>query len=571
MTKTLFFTLGLLLLITGLLSAQGAQSTFNEAFSAYEAGNYEASLRKAEETEKILGGTNSRLQSLKVLNYYEKGDQKNALLELELYFNTKPDQFSSAYSDMENLRQEIKASIKQSFENSKLELEKKREDELAALTSSYTSQKDLLAFKIAQQAGTIQALELFLSGNKSENLKLEAQKLIELEQNRLRYNSLVENGLELMSRNLPTQAKESFMEAAKIKSEPWLQERIQEAKIAIASLAYSKGLEELNSKEFANSISSFKIAYENDPTPEIHRKILEAEEEFTYQQAFENKDPRQMKIYLDTYSNGRKRYLAEIFCFENYIKLTKKSLESSNYTETEKNLKELGNLNSLEHWKVYSPIYYNLVLQQAQQLTKGKKTERKSNIHLAIAHYENLDANSGKNYNGRLGYLKWKQKEWNRPDMLYVAFKTDQSLNDVGFEFGSHNNNGLGFGLDLQLSKQLLSVESSNEFELKDLDHLKGLANLKVSKKILYPLWIYAGGGYANLVGVIPNEDKTLGSTDDENQVDTVNFIGGFNIHFKPVVFTLGASYPLLNEKQNLQLGLENNPLYITMGAGIGW
>ena len=571
MIRKILNTTGLLLLFIGTVCAQSAQSTFNDAFSSYEAGNYEESLLKAAEVETILGSTNSRIQSLKALNYYEKGDPKNALLELEIYFTTNPDVSSSAYSDMETLRKELKMNLQQSFESNRKELERKREEELAAITSSYSSQKDLLAFEIAKEAGTIQALELFLRNNKSENLRQEAQKLIELEKERIRYENLVAEGMDQMSRNLHSAARDSFLEAAKIKSDPWLQQQIHSAKANTASVAFSKGLKEFYLEDYAGSIKSFQTAMENDPNSEVQQKLQEAKEEFTFQQALARQDPGQMKVYLKTYPKGNKRYLAEIFLFEKYIALTKSSLSKKNYSETEVHLEELVSLKSLEHWPVYSPAYYELVLQQARQLTEGKRSLRKANIGLAIAHYQELDADSGEGYKSRLAFLKWRQKEWNRPDMLYFVYKTDPEFNDIGFELGSHDNSGLGLGINVQFSKQLFTGDASSEFELMDLDHLKGLANLTITKKVLYPLWLYAGGGYANLVPLIPNEDNSMEIMDEENQIHTLNFTGGVNIHFKPVVLTLGASYPIINKEQNLQLGLEEKPFYITVGAGIGW
>ena len=571
MNKNILLTAGLLLLFAGTIYAQSAQSAFNDAFSAYESGNYEESLNKTAQAENLLGTTNSKIQSLKALNYYEKGDQKNALLELELYFTTNPDINSGGYSDMLLLREELKLNLQQSFEDNRKDLERKREAELGAIAASYSDQKDRLSFDIAKEAGTIQALELFLQNNNSASLAEEARRLIDKEKERLRYENLVERGLDLLARNLPLEAKESLLQAAQIKNDPWLQQQIQEAKINTASMAYAQGLKEFYSEDYSGAIVSFKTALENNPTSKIQERLKQAEEELAFQQAQILKDPNLMKLYLQNFPDGNKRYLAEIFLFENYIASTKESLVKKSYSQTESNLEELERLKPLKHWSVYSSTYYDLVLQQARQLTEGNRSTRKANIGFAIARYQELNDVFEDRYKGKFKSLKWRQKEWNRPDMLYFTYATDPTFNDIGFELGSHDNSGIGFGINVQFSKQLFTGDISEEIELRDLDHLKGIANINFTKKILYPVWLHAGGGYANLVPLIPNEDNSMGVMDEENQIHTINFTGGVNIHLKPVVFSLGASYPILSEEQNIELGLDQNPVYLTLGAGLGW
>lgn len=571
MTRKLLYTAALALLTSGALSAQSAQSAYSDAFSSYEAGNFAESLRKAAEAEALLGGTNARLQSLKVLNYYENGDQKNALLQLELYFNTRPDQQSAAYSQMLSLREELKSALNRIFESSREQLEKKRQEELAAIGASYSAQKDQLAFNIAREAGSLQALEQFLRSSQTESLQQEARKLIELEQQRLNYNLLVTQGMDFLAQSKPAEAKAAFLKAAELQDGPWLVQQLDRARQLLAVQAYTQGLQDFYSGNYSKAVGNFRTAQENEASADTQQKLLLAEEELAYQQAFLQQDPGQMKAYLEKYPQGVKRDQAEAFLFHYYIRKTEASFTAGNHSEIEASLQELDAMKASAHWEVFSETYYQLLLRQAQQLTQGSRKQRQANIGLAIEHYETLDRESGERYRTRLGLLKWRQKEWSRPDMLFLAFKSDPSLNEMGFEFGSHNNNSIGFAINGQVSKQMLKNDLTEADNYGDLDHVVGMANFTLNKKILYPLWVYGGAGYANLMPVLPTGEPGMGMLDEENQVHTVNFQGGVTVHFKPVVFSLGASYPYLSEENKLKLGLEKNPLYITLGAGFGW
>ncbi|EMR02381.1 tetratricopeptide repeat protein [Cesiribacter andamanensis] len=104
---------------------------------------------------------------------------------------------------------------------------------------------------------------------------------------------------------------------------------------------------------------------------------------------------------------------------------------------------------------------------------------------------------------------KRKEKRFGRPDRFYMAYLHD-SLSPIGFSMGTINNRSLGFYFSVRGNEDLFT--ETDYFTVDDQGRVEGnvyedirysgtkkLGNLSgtigLTKKITYPLWVYAGAG----------------------------------------------------------------------------
>lgn len=98
-----------------------------------------------------------------------------------------------------------------------------------------------------------------------------------------------------------------------------------------------------------------------------------------------------------------------------------------------------------------------------------------------------------------------KAKRYGRPDRGYLAYVYD-SIAPIGISFGSINNRSLGMYMSLSANEDIFASTSIYKLEDGSLDGGNGVATgerttgyadavIGLTKKITYPLWLYAGGG----------------------------------------------------------------------------
>jgi outer membrane protein assembly factor BamD (BamD/ComL family) len=575
MKNIIIITVALSFLFLNKSFSQNSKILFEEAYKAYQNGSYEESIVKVTEAEKLLGGINPKIQSLKVLNYYENGDSLNALREIERYLKTNPSNYSPEYSEMLNLREELNIVVQREYKENQEKIESLKQESLNQISSEYYGQKDLVAFEIAREAGTIEALELFLLTNTSSSLKYQAEELMAAARDKLNYQELIDKGMEALEKKLPKKAEEAFLSASKIHSSKWLTEQIKSTQSYAAYLSFNRALDHIHRENWKLALEDLNHSQRLEPSEEKKAKILEVEDELEYVTAVSQRNPELVKKYLKRSSQKNKEPHAISFLFNFFIEKAEESIAAENFMETEKYLEEINALKSSAHWDIFASTCYDLVLQQAKNLTSGSKAKRKVQIARAIDYYEDLDENSGERYRTKIAYLKYKEREWNRKTMWFLEFNTDQELHEVGMAFGGHKNNALGFAFHTRFAKEILMADLSGEesFEFaNEKNNVQSVINILANKKIFYPLWLYGGAGLATMYKLDRSPTEPLVAIiNRDSEVNTINFEGGVSIHFKPIVLSIGASYPYLNADQKLKLGMENNPLYINLGAGIGW
>jgi hypothetical protein len=317
-----------------------------------------------------------------------------------------------------------------------------------------------------------------------------------------------------------------------------------------------------------SAANNFKQVVAFRSSPEAISKLRQAQDEAAYASAVQASKPESFRSYLQTYPQGLWKKAAEKFLLIHYMEAAGRSLDAHHSGEVKAYLQELRGFQSSEYWKHFKDDYYKLVLREAQFLSSGSKKQRMANIGPAISYYEELNEGSGSSYAGKLRTLKWKNKEWNRPGMGYFGFHSDATFDEVGVVFGVDKNRGIGLNVSLRAG---LPAFSAGDFAHKGKDHVKGILNMNFTKKVIYPLWIYAGAGYANFQNIQHSaSDPSRGSLGDES-IDTFNIETGVSVHLRPVYLSLGSSFPYLNAEQNAQLGFTKSPSYMNVTIGFGW
>lgn len=568
MLKRFIYTTLVGIFCFGTLTAQDHKMNFLQAYEAYEAGDYTGSIAKLDALEQSLGKTNPKIQSLKTLVYYETGDVNRALLELERYFRTSPDKTTSEYENMVALHKELQEASRAHFSSVRQKLEKQKEQELREADEAIKAEKDQFYYQVARQAGTIEAYELFLQKSSTPELDKVVKELLAEEKKNQEYETLLNEGFAHLAGGAPLQAIEKFTAASNMRASDWLTQQLNDAREYAADLAWNAGNKDLVAGRWVSAANHFKqvIAFRN--SPEAARRLAQAQDEASYEAAVKSATAEGYHSYLKKYPDAIWKKAAEKFLLHHYLEAAAQSLASHQSVDVKANLEKARAFQSSEYWTVFKNEYYRLMLHEAVYLTSGPKKQRMEGILPAIAYYEELNAGSGTSYSSRLKMLKWKNKEWNRPGMGYFAFHSDATFDEVGLVFGVDKNRGLGFNISIRTAPQALAA---NEFKHNGMQHVKGIANLNLTKKIIYPLWIYAGGGYASFQSINPlASDPSKGALGDET-VDTFNIETGVSLHLKPVYLAVGSSFPYLNAKQNAQLGFTKSPSYLNVAIGFGW
>lgn len=552
------------------LHAQSAVHMFNEAYGDYENGNYQAGLSKLSRLENELGATNAKIESLRTLLYNEQGDTRNALLSAEKYFKTKPDPRSDGYGSMRSLYDELKSIMQTDFASRKDQLEKSRKAELANVDTDKKRETDQYHYNIARSSGTIQALQLFLSKNSTRSLEDSAKYLIgqiKLEQKQER---LVNEGIKLLSDGKSREAVLKLQSAQEIKFSSAVKLIIDDAKEFSRKAAISDGNMAMLEEQWSKAVAEFKYALSVKSDSETQKSLYKATEELEYYTALRSKDPVLVSQYLQKYTNGIKRNHAETFLFEHYLAAGFSDKKEKDLSGMQANIGQLKTLKSTRNWKIFANAYYELVLDHAKLLGQAKKKIRRNNISQEIAHYEELDSESGKNYDAKISALKWKKKEWNRPGRFYLAYQTESSFTDIGLGIGYLSNSGLGFIFQARGSLQVWAANEDESFDTKGKTVQKGVINLIFTKKVIHPLFIYAGGGAAFVNRILPDPvDAGKGYVYADDELTTPNAEAGVIIAIKPITISGGVSMPYLSKKNKELLGITEYPLEIALGVGI--
>ena len=553
------------------LHAQAPTQLYNEAYSAYEDGNYIEGLEKLDRLQKALGTTNPKIQSLRTLLYNEQGDIRNALLAAEKYFKTHPDHQSDGYQSMQSLYSELKERMKNDFNSRKDELEQQRKKELSQAENDATKESDLYRFSIAKEASSMKVWNEFLSLNSTKSLDDSAKIFIARLKQQEKQQALINEGMMLLSQEEHRKALNILQQAQQLGQLSSLKKVINEASEFSRNQAIRSGNIAILESNWVKAINEFEYALNIKKDDVLLQQIDLARQELEYENAVEKNDPALVVQYLQKYPSGIKLNHAEAYLFNYYINKGFKSKNQKDLAGVSAAIISLKEMKHAKNWTVFDDSYYELLLEHAKLIGQSNKKTRIQTIATEIGDYKELNREAGGNYAGKINRLERKQREWNRPGAFYLAYRTESTFTDLGFGVGYLSNLGLGFIFEARAPLQAWSGKTGESFEIKGREYQKGVINLIFTKKIRYPLYAYAGAGAAFINKIIPdNSEPGKGYVESEfGEITTPNAEAGLIIALKPISISGGVSMPYLSNKNKEQLGITNTPLEISIGVGI--
>ncbi|GAB3839730.1 tetratricopeptide repeat protein [Hymenobacter jeollabukensis] len=574
--QTLLLTAALGLLSLAPAAAQSARSHYQQAELAYEAGKYTEALYYLGETERALGGTNARIQSLRTHTYYAQGDNVHALVELTRYFRAAgaAAQGSEAYRDMQALREELTSGNKAYFEQQKQTATQGQAQELKTLDAELAREQEELTYKVVKESGSKQALQDFLRQYPNSSHAGEATASIGAVERQVQFETLVEQGEAHHAAGRWQSALQSYEAALKLHGDSEVRGNAAEVRRLYASQLTRQGDEHAAAARWSEAVRAYERADAVLSSPELSAALRTARDEAAFAAADRSRSDEQYAAYLADFSNGR--HVPDAVAARLNLQLARaEQAQKQGQTEAvETALADVAKLGqSSVVWPAYRGRYYALLRQEATRLTSGKKAERVKQVDRAIGYYQQLDqAQPNHPYAGKLRHLQAKRKAWSHEDFGYFAYRRDLR-NEVGFDLGYNTNLSWGGFFSLRGTAQALAASiPTNGFPRRGRQYSQGFFNFNFTKKVTYPLWVYAGGGYAHFVriqdvpgypanGILPNDNPQKG--------------GGVNTEFGAIVkirwaaLSVGVSAPQFSAEKRQILGLNGNPTIVNAAIGI--
>jgi hypothetical protein len=399
--------------------AQTARDTYLAAQQAYENGNYTTAVTQLNETERLLGATNVRIEYLKAMCYYQTRDYEKCVSAADRYFAFNPAQ-GEDYQRIVQIKQQSQEQIRlaEAAQQKKLaeqEAERQRQAELARQKAAH-EQEAAAEWEKLKNSSDVSALSAFLSKYKGTKPETSAQQ---------RYND---------EKAWQDAKKENYVES-------------YEKYIAGSTLK--------NHRQEALDLLA-------ESYPRLAKKYAEEGNVETMEKMAEN--------YFKTFPKGRETdNLKKLQCDVYY----KKGMALSKNRKSTTDLRKSNEL--LEKTKTLCPGSYDVA-------SKIRASERKI-------------------------------KDLRRDDYGFFGYSGDKQT-ILGFSAGALKQQKIGWYLSGRVNVDLFNGESPDDYEINESgsitasngdwlgpsgDPKTGAANfvIGINKRIVYPVWIYAGAGFS--------------------------------------------------------------------------
>jgi tetratricopeptide (TPR) repeat protein len=278
--------------------------------------------------------------------------------------------------------------------------------------------------------------------------------------------------------------------------------------------AMKEGESKYNQGYYQSAISKFEEALsfisKDTKASSMRRK---ATEELAWQTAKNTHTIDSYKFYLSKYPLGVHKSEADDILQRSYLKIARDYVKSNDFN------------NAVDYYKTYQSAYANgpqittvnkelcdLYFAEAQKTEKGKTSY---NMSRSIELYGLArQCGDGRVDSKHLKALKRKQIRWGREDMFFWGWHADEK-NLYGFMSGSLNNRKLGMYVAARAGEGDDVFESSDTYWETDNNnslaesvskdkkftgtvyHPTLYATIGLTKKLVYPFWIYGGAGVA--------------------------------------------------------------------------
>lgn len=378
--------------------------------------------------------------------------------------------------------------------------------------------KKIAALKTDIQTGvkTDELSKTITEKSNGKNTAEDFRKLWEIDKTKIEYAL---NAIELYVE------KENYAEALVILSDPAIASDAQAKTIAaklnqkpkmVALNGYNKAMKEggesFGKDDFETAIKRFNEAlaiYPKDTKAASYKR--KAQEELAWQITQKTNTLDSYKDYLSKYPLGTHKGEADGTLQRSYLKFARDFAKSNDFTEAEKYYKLYQNSyangpNIKEVYKELSDLY----------IAEAKKSEKvKTGYGMTRAIQLNESANlyqPNRVSKQHLEKLKKNEKKWGREDIDFIGWHADEN-NMIGMMMGKLNNKKVGMYFSGRTGNDMFKTpaywktndlnsldESSDKNKKYNNAHYNQdiFATLGISKKIIYPLWIYAGAGVAS-------------------------------------------------------------------------
>ncbi|RZK26716.1 MAG: hypothetical protein EOO43_02015 [Flavobacterium sp.] len=542
--------------------AQNTKLTFEQATLAYESGNYKESLDYLNEVERLLGKPTAKVQSLKVVIYYEQDDIHNAQLALGAYFKTSPNQNSEEYQNMVVLKQELDGTLREQYRSQLQELREKENRELQKLDKNTSGQEEAYHFSTAKSINTIEAIDYFLTKYPSSVYQQEANEMRRLKYNERDFDKLVLEGDDYILNNRPNEGEKKYLEARRLKDEVLIRKRLAGVQELLLSLMINDGNSAFYESRWTDAITNYSKALQTKDDNELKVRLEKAKQELAYELVHKDGAMQAYLKYTQDYPNGLYIYEIQAKLIEKYLDKAEVMIREANTEEAKIYLQKAWSFHPSNVFTYSDQRYFELVDREAKRLTSGKKEVRMQRIGEAIRYYTMLNDHSGKDYKGKLTQVRQKQKAWSHDDFIYLAFRSNEKIDQVGVDVGGNTNTSTGGFISARGSLKALKNSGNEPFNTDGLDYYSVFVNLNLTRKIIYPVWIYAGGGYVNYIKIDAVKDQPgKGIILDENSKGegAFNIESGLLLKLRPFALSLGASFPQFSQSQKQLLNIKNN------------
>jgi tetratricopeptide (TPR) repeat protein len=485
--------------------AQSASELFQSARAAYEKGDNSTAIQLLRSCEAALGRSNPRIESLRALCYANEQDWVNASVALNTYFRTAPasNAGTEAHKDMLALKEKVDSEINEADRKFKEKLDKKRMDEAKEFEQQQVSEEMSRINEVYRNSTDPDELQQFLTMFPNSPRA-----------NEIKFKKYVSEGDRDMNARRWTPAVENFTKALNIKS---------------------------------------------DATVKV--KLVKAQDEQAYALAVQKNTIEEYESYLSKFPSGIHKEDADAVLQKNYLRLAREYVTSNDFN------------NAVYYYKAYQNRYpqgpeiktvnaelCNYYLAEAK---KAEKVKSVSSVQRAIELYTTAKQCENAVSQSHLKSLNRKVKRWSRPDESFMGWHADET-NLIGFMVGGlksrkvdwyfSGRTGSGF-FKTKASWETDSKNSLQESVNKDKKFTGTIiaselyANIGLTKRIVYPLWIYAGAGVAFNTEL--REFKSTTGSDEElvenkdAKFTAFNPEGGLYMLLGPFVLRYGINKPM--------------------------
>lgn len=345
-------------------------------------------------------------------------------------------------------------------------------------------------------------------------------------------------------------------------------EKLNKTPKMIALNGYNTAMKEGEAKykqeSFQESIIKFEEAlkfFPNDAKAGSYKR--KAQEELVWQIARKTHTIESYKSYLSKYPLGTHKNEAEDILQRSYLNIARDRVKANDFE------------GAVSYYKIYQNTYPSgpqiaivnselceLYFSEAQKVEKIKESY---NMKRALELYA-LAQQCIKNRvsNAHLKSLKRKEVEWAREDMPFLGWHADEK-NLIGFMSGSLKNRRVGMYMAVRAGKDFFETVTANwetnnsnslaessdknkTYTEKNLNRVL-YGTIGVTKKIIYPLWIYGGIGVCVNSQLKEFKHNSTGETEYVKNKDlkymAINPEIGLQLKLAFLTFRYGINKPL--------------------------